>query len=330
MTAEEITFQTLKEESKQRLDKFLVTKLATLKPEFSRNRIQDLITSGCVFDGKKPITTCDYKIKGGESLTIQVPPAEESEILAKEIPFEIVFEDENMLVINKPAGLTTHPGNGNQQNTLVNALLYSHGKTLSGINGVMRPGIVHRLDKDTSGLMVVAKNDLAHQDLSNQIESRSLKRNYLAFCYGTPKPLSGVIDKNLGRSKTNRLKMAIMRAGGRTAITNYKVQKMYFDGKLSLVECKLDTGRTHQIRVHMASLGHSIVGDQTYGTRKLSLGNVAKEVRDLINNFPRQALHSYKISFFHPVSKEEMEFEVGLPSDILELYKVCENSHKLS
>ncbi|MFT5703143.1 MAG: 23S rRNA pseudouridine1911/1915/1917 synthase [Rickettsiales bacterium] len=323
MPIEEISFETLEEELKQRLDKFLVIKLATLKPEFSRRRIQDLITSGCVFDGEKPITTCDYKIKGTESFNLKIPPAEESEILAKDIPFEIVFEDENMLVINKPAGLTTHPGNGNQQNTLVNALLFYCGKTLSGINGVMRPGIVHRLDKDTSGLMVVAKNDLAHQDLSNQIESRALKRNYLAFCYGTPKPLIGVIDKNLGRSKTNRLKMAIMRDGGRKATTNYKVQKMYFEGKISLIDCKLDTGRTHQIRVHMASLGHSIIGDQTYGTRKLSLGKVDSNIKSFINDFPRQALHSYKISFFHPVSKEEMEFEAGFPADILELQKVC-------
>ena len=175
---------------------------------------------------------------------------------------------------------------------------------------------MHRLDKDTSGLMVVAKNDLAHQDLARQIEQRILKRNYLAICYGTPKPLSGVIDKNLGRSKINRLKMAIMRNGGRTAITNYAVKKIYFEGLMSMVECKLDTGRTHQIRVHLASIGHSIIGDSTYGGRKKSLSNVDSKIKTFVNEFPRQALHSYKISFIHPVSRDKMEFEVALPQDI--------------
>lgn len=319
---EELIFQAKKEDRKQRLDKFLVSKLSRRKLEFSRGRIQNLIGSGCVFDGKNALTGCDYKIKGGEHLTIKIPAALESEILAKNIDFEILFEDENMLVINKPAGLTTHPGNGNQQNTLVNALLFHCGKTLSGINGVMRPGIVHRLDKDTSGLMVVAKNDLAHQELARQIQERILKRNYLAICYGTPKPLSGVINKNLGRSKINRLKMAIMRTGGRTAITNYAVQKIYFDGSLSIVECKLDTGRTHQIRVHLASIGHSIIGDATYGGRKRSLGDVNDKIKATVNDFPRQALHSYKISFIHPVSEEEMEFEIDLPEDIKNLENI--------
>jgi len=316
---EELTFQALEEDKKQRLDKFLVSKLTRIKPEFSRRRIQDLITSGNVFNGKNILTGCDYQIKGIENLLVKIPAALESNILAKDIPFEIIFEDENMLVINKPDGLTTHPGNGNQQNTLVNALLFHCGKTLSGINGVMRPGIVHRLDKDTSGLMVVAKNDLAHQNLAGQIEQRILKRNYLAFCYGLPKPLSGVIDKNIGRSKINRLKMAIMRTGGRTAITNYAVKEMYFDGLLSMIECKLDTGRTHQIRVHLSSVGHSIIGDTTYGNRKKSLGSVDSKIKTLVNDFPRQALHSYKIGFIHPVSGEEMEFEVGLPEDIKNL-----------
>jgi 23S rRNA pseudouridine1911/1915/1917 synthase len=321
---EEITFQTLKEDKKQRLDKFLVSKLSEIKPEFSRSRIQGLIESGCVFDGKNSLTSCDYKIKGGEHLIVKIPAALESEILAKKIDFEIVFEDEFMLVINKPAGLTTHPGNGNQQNTLVNALLFHCGKTLSGINGVMRPGIVHRLDKDTSGLMVVAKNDLAHQELAKQIENRTLKRNYLTICYGVPKPLSGTINKNIGRSKINRLKMAIMRTGGRTAITNYEVKEIYFDGLLSMVECRLDTGRTHQIRVHLASIGHSIIGDATYGNRKKSLVGASDEAKNAVNNFPRQALHSYKISFIHPASEKEMEFEIDLPEDIKKLRAALE------
>ncbi|MFT6077367.1 MAG: 23S rRNA pseudouridine1911/1915/1917 synthase [Myxococcota bacterium] len=315
----EIIFKALEENFKQRLDKFLVARLTETNPEFSRSRIQILITSGNVFNDQTVITNCDYKIKGDETFLIKIPEAKESQVLAKEIPFEVVFEDENMLVVNKPAGLTTHPGAGNQDHTLVNALLFYCGDTLSGINGVMRPGIVHRLDKDTSGLMVVAKNDLAHQNLSRQIEQRTLKRNYLSFCYGTPKPLKGVINKNIGRSKVHRLKMAIMRDGGRVAITNYEVKEMHFNGAVCLVECKLDTGRTHQIRVHMASIGHCIIGDQTYGARKLSLGETPEEIKNLVHEFPRQALHSYKISFFHPVSDEEMEFEIGFPSDIKNL-----------
>ncbi|MFT6106468.1 MAG: 23S rRNA pseudouridine1911/1915/1917 synthase [Rickettsiales bacterium] len=321
----EIIFEASSEDLKQRLDKFLVGKLVESNPEFSRSRIQLLIASGNVFSGDNPITNSDYKIKGSEKFIIQIPEAKESKVLAKEIPFEIVFEDENMLVVNKPAGLTTHPGAGNQDYTLVNALLFYCGETLSGINGVMRPGIVHRLDKDTSGLMVVAKNDLAHQNLSKQIEQRTLKRNYLAICYGTPKPLKGVINKNLGRSKANRLKMAIMRDGGRVAITNYEVKKMYFNSTISLIDCKLDTGRTHQIRVHMASIGHCIIGDQTYGSRKLSLGSAPEEIKDAVHQFPRQALHSYKISFFHPVSNEEMEFEIDFPADMKNLSNKISN-----
>lgn len=316
---EEFAIKANIEHKKQRLDKFLSEEIAKLKPEISRKRIQDLINTGNVLSGKLVIDSCDYKVKGNENFLIKFSPAKSSEISAKDIPFEVVFEDENMLVINKPAGLTTHPGNGNQDNTLVNALLFYCGNNLSGVNGVARPGIVHRLDKDTSGLMVVAKNDLAHQELSNQIQDRTLKRNYLALCYGTPKPLKGVINKNIGRSKVNRLKMAIMRTGGRTAITNYEVKEIYFDGKLSLVECKLDTGRTHQIRVHLASIGHSIIGDQTYGNAKTSLGKIDDDLKALINDFPRQALHSYKINFVHPISKKEMEFEIGLPYDILTL-----------
>ncbi|MFT6331796.1 MAG: 23S rRNA pseudouridine1911/1915/1917 synthase [Lentimonas sp.] len=321
---QKFTLNSEPEDKNQRLDKFLVNKFSSIKPEFSRSRIQGLITAGGVLNREKILTSCDYKIKGDENFNITLPEVIESKIIAKEIPFEIVFEDENMLVINKPAGLTTHPGNGNSDETLVNALLFYCPETLSGINGVSRPGIVHRLDKDTSGLMVVAKNDLAHQELSNQIQDRTLKRNYLAFCYGTVKPLKGTIDKNIGRSKTNRLKMAIMHSGGRNAVTNYQVQKLYLDGKVSMIECKLDTGRTHQIRVHLASIGHPIIGDQTYGRTRGSIREASDEVKHLINIFPRQALHSYKISFIHPVSREEMEFEIDLPDDINKLKKVLE------
>lgn len=307
-----------------RLDKFLVEKFAKIKPEISRSRIKNLIENNKIsIGGEKIIANCAYKIKLHEELWVEIPDVESSEIKPKDIKIDIVWQDENMMVINKPAGLTTHPGNGNQQDTLVNALLFHFADELSGIGGVARPGIVHRLDKDTSGLMVVAKNDLAHQDLAAQIQERTLKRNYLAICYGVPKPLNGVIDKNLGRSKINRLKMAIMKTGGRRAVTNYSVQKIYQDSLLSLVECRLETGRTHQIRVHMASIGHSLVGDQTYGARKKNLNGMDEDLQNFINDFPRQALHSYKIAFLHPVSKEEMEFEIDLPEDMRELDGKC-------
>lgn len=315
---EKFTITAFESDKQLRLDKFLVAKLAELKPEISRSRIKSFIESGLVFDQKRNlvINDCAYKIKGSEDFIVTIPQAQTSQILAKNIFFEIAFEDEHMLVINKPAGLTTHPGNGNQQDTLVNALLFHCKNSLSGINGILRPGIVHRLDKDTSGLMVVAKNDLAHQELAKQIANRTLKRNYLALCFGVPKPMSGVIDKNIGRSKINRLKMLVMKIGGRKAITHYQVKEIFHNGAFSLVECKLETGRTHQIRVHLSAIGHSVIGDAVYGNRRKSLSDVDDETKNLVNNFPRQALHSYKISFLHPFSKEEMEFEVGLPEDI--------------
>ena len=311
------------EDKNQRLDKFLAKKLVGTNPEISRSRVQDLIEKSCVINlqNNKALTSCSYKIKGIEEFLIDVPVAIESEILAKDIKFEIVWEDENMMVINKPAGLTTHPGHGNYDETLVNALLFYCKNNLSGINGVLRPGIVHRLDKDTSGLMVVAKNDIAHAELSKQIENRTLKRKYLAICFGVPKPLNGVVEKNIGRSKLNRLKMAIMRVGGRSATTHYSVKKIYQNGLISLIECQLETGRTHQIRVHMTSIGHSLIGDQVYGNRKRALGNIDQDLKDFINNFTRQALHSYKIAFFHPVTKQEMQFEIDFSSDLKELEK---------
>lgn len=311
------------EDKNQRLDKFLSKQLLITNPEISRSRTQDLIEKSCVVDLQNNIvlTNCAHKIKGMEEISVDIPSAIESEIPAKDIPFEIIWEDENMMVINKPSGLTTHPGHGNQDETLVNALLFHCKDNLSGINGILRPGIVHRLDKDTSGLMVVAKSDIAHLELSKQIENRTLKRQYLAMCFGVPKPLNGMIEKNIGRSKLNRLKMVIMRVGGKSAITHYSVKKIYQNGLISLIECQLETGRTHQIRVHMTSIGHSLIGDQVYGNRKKALGDINQDLKDFINNFPRQALHSYKIAFFHPISKKEMQFEIDFPDDLKELEK---------
>jgi 23S rRNA pseudouridine1911/1915/1917 synthase len=322
---QEFKFNVTADDKSLRLDKFLVEKFAKIKPEISRSRIKNLIEANKIsIDGKKIITNCAYKIKVHEELWVEIPDLEASEIIPKDIKIDIVWEDENMMVINKPAGLTTHPGNGNHQDTLVNALLFHSADEWSGIGGVARPGIVHRLDKDTSGLMVVAKNDLAHQNLALQIQERTLKRNYLAICYGVPKPLNGIIDKNLGRGKINRMKMTVMKLGGKKAVTNYSVQKIYQNSLLSLVECRLETGRTHQIRVHMSAIGHSLVGDQVYGARKKNLNGISEDLQNLIDNFPRQALHSYKIAFLHPISKQEMEFTVDLPQDMRNLLSLID------
>jgi len=308
-------------EQGQRLDKFLLEKLVRLKPEISRSRIKLLMEQGQVSSilDDKIVKYCSLKIKSGDKFAVIIPEVKESKITPQNIDFEIVFEDQDMLVINKPAGLTTHPGNGKFDQTLVNALLFKVGDRLSGINGVMRPGIVHRLDKDTSGLMVVAKSDLAHKNLAAQIENRTLKRHYLALCYGLPKPLKGKIENNMERCHKNRLKMVVVRSGGKKAITNYEVQKTYFNGLLSLVECKLDTGRTHQIRVAMNEIGHPLVGDQLYGNKRRYLGELSEDLQKKINKFPRQFLHSYKISFLHPLSNTEMNFEIDLTNDLRDL-----------
>ncbi len=315
------------EDAGKRLDKFLLEKLTESKPEISRSRVKILVDEGNVVGSDDIIIkNCSSKIKGNEKFVINIPDLKESTIEPQDIDFEIIFEDSDMLVINKPAGLITHPGNGRHDKTLVNALLFKVGNSLSGINGVMRPGIVHRLDKDTSGLMVVAKNDLAHKNLATQIEDRSLKRHYLALCYGVPKPLSGKINKNIDRSHKNRLKMITVKNSGKRAITNYEVKEVYYNTALSLVECKLDTGRTHQIRVHLDSIGYPLVGDQLYKSKRRYLGELDNELQKLINNFPRQFLHSYKIAFLHPVSKKEMKFEIPLADDLKEVYVILSHT----
>lgn len=319
VTADEINLV-----GQSRLDKFLVAKFEPSHKEITRSKIQALIKDGFVenSDGIK-ITSSSYKIRPEELLIIRIPDPKPSHLIAKKIDFEIIFEDEDLLVINKPAGLTVHPGAGNKEDTLVNALLYSHQNQLSNINGELRPGIVHRLDKDTSGLMLVAKNDFSHQILSNQIKERVVKRCYLAFIYGKIIPSAGKVNKNITRSRVNRLKMIVSSNSGRNAITNYSTKEIFLDGVASLVECRLETGRTHQIRVHMAAIKHGLIGDSLYaGKQKTIVNSVDPKIREFIQNFPRQALHSYKIAFLHPRSNQEMEFCIELPDDLKELKKI--------
>lgn len=294
-----------------RLDRFLVAHL----PELSRSRIKALIESGQV-SLTNGTTLCDpaRKVKSGDALIIIIPPPEPATPEAQPMPLDIVCEDRSLLVINKPAGLTVHPAPGNPDRTLVNALLAHCGESLSGIGGVARPGIVHRLDKDTSGLMVVAKTDAAHRFLSEQIESRSMKRTYQAIVWGTPSPAAGTIQGNIGRSPRNRKKMAVVNHGGKHAVTHYRVLEPL--GIASLVECRLETGRTHQIRVHMAHFGHPLLGDPLYGNLRRQCPDV---LLGFLKDFGRQALHACALQLTLPETNKEQIFTSTLPADIQSL-----------
>jgi 23S rRNA pseudouridine1911/1915/1917 synthase len=317
-------FEVLEDEAGMRLDKFLSLKLS----DITRSKLQEIIEGKLVLNQQnQPFKNSAQKVKLREKIFVEIPDVKPLNLEAKEIAFEIIYEDDDLLVINKPAGLTVHPGAGNQSDTLVNALLFTHQNKLSSINGEFRPGIVHRLDKDTSGLMLVAKNDFTHFKLAEDLKNREISRSYLAFIYGVLDPKKGRIDKNIARSRFNRLKMKIVKGSGRSAITNYETKTSFCDGFISLVECKLDTGRTHQIRIHLESVKHSLIGDQTYNScKKTAPKTLDDKTKNLIANFPRQALHSYKIGFIHPRSEKEMSFEIPLPSDLKELEKCLKES----
>jgi 23S rRNA pseudouridine1911/1915/1917 synthase len=292
--------------------------IADLCPDLSRSRLKNLILEGFVVLDGVVVTDVSAKVFGGEVAEITIPPLGEGDPKPENIPIEIIYEDEDLLVINKQPGLVVHPAPGNWQGTLVNALLYHCGDTLSGIGGVKRPGIVHRLDKETSGLMVVAKTDRAHQGLTAQFADRSLSRKYQALVWGLPKTMAGLIETQMGRSKTNRKKMAVQREGGKEAITHYQVHEI-FGLTAALIECELETGRTHQIRVHMSHICHPVIGDIIYGKRPRHISQAFEN--EVLRLLPpeRHMLHAYEIHFIHPVSGEEMEFEVDLPSDMMKL-----------
>lgn len=300
-----------------RLDKFLSQQLE----EISRSRLQQLIEDGNVFLFNETVSDISRKIKTGDEYRIVIPPAEEADPEPEDIPLDIVYEDDDLLVVNKPAGMTVHPAAGSYNGTLVNALLFHCHDNLSGINGVKRPGIVHRIDKDTSGLLVVAKNDFAHNFLGEQFAAHSIERTYLAFVYGNLNPLQGRIEGNIGRSPTDRKKMAIVPTGGKHAVTNYKTLEL-FKRAASLVQCNLETGRTHQIRVHLSSAGNPLIGDQLYVKSHKSALPIPEYLKTSVNYFPRQALHAKSLGFVHPSTKEFMQFSSPLPSDLEELYQV--------
>jgi len=326
---EKFEFRLDQERRSLRIDKFLSEEFSSIKPEVNRSQIQKLMAGNMVVDdSQNPLTSPSYKVKPGQEITVTLPDTKPATIKASKIDYEIVFEDDDLIVINKPAGLTVHPGAGNQDNTLVNALLYTHEGKLSSISGEARPGIVHRLDKETSGLMLVAKNDFTHQILSQNLQDRTIKRSYLAFIYGIMDSKRGKIEASIARNRQNRLKMSIVRKGGRDAVTNYEVVETYLDNYASLIKCKLETGRTHQIRVHLEHKKHSIVGDQVYSSCKKNLPKSVEldgNKHQFIKDFPRQALHSYQISFIHPRSEEEMSFEIDLPDDLKKLQECLSN-----
>ncbi len=296
-------------DTKMRVDKWL-----SVCTNLSRSRISALIEQGVVFVNDQQLRDQDKKTQLGEIYRIEMPKPVEAKPKAQEIPLDIIYEDNDLLVINKPAGMVVHPAAGNHDGTLVNALLAHCKESLSGIGGVARPGIVHRLDKETSGLMVIAKNDEAHKRLSAQFAVHSLERCYLALVWGSLKPLNGRIENQIGRSPVNRKKMAVVKSGGKRAETHYRTVEIYANGSFSLVECSLKTGRTHQVRVHMTALGHPLIGDKTYG--KIPAGVRKNTLLQKAVDFPRQALHSYKMSFEHPIANRIMRFEIPLPADM--------------
>jgi 23S rRNA pseudouridine1911/1915/1917 synthase len=294
----------------QRLDKALAEASG-----LSRERVKALIGEGAVTVAGERVSQVSDKAAEGAEFAIALPPTTDPAAQPQEIPLQVVFEDEHLIVVDKPAGLVVHPAVGNRDGTLVNALLHHCAGQLSGIGGVARPGIVHRTDKDTSGLLVVAKSDAAHEGLAKQFADHSIERTYLAVVSGHPAPPAGTISERIGRSDANRKKMAVLpkdSSRGKHAVTHYKVIERL--DSCALVECRLETGRTHQVRVHLASTGHALLGDPVYGRANARLRPILHKL-----DFRRQALHAAVLGFIHPVTGDRLRFESDLPPDMREL-----------
>lgn len=317
------TFTITPEQSGERLDRAISTAL----PELSRSRAKALIEQGHVtFAGTEgtgaTIDDPSFRVKPGQIIHIAIPPAEEALPSGQEIPLAVVYEDADLIVIDKPAGMVVHPAPGNPDQTLVNALIAHCGDSLSGIGGVKRPGIVHRIDKDTSGLLVAAKNDAAHQALSADFARHAVERSYQCVVWGVPQPREGRIEGNIGRNTADRKKMAVVRSGGKTAVTHYRVEQLLGDGA-ALVECRLETGRTHQIRVHLSTFGHALIGDQTYGRiTPARRSRLSPPARAAAMAFPRQALHAATLGLTHPRTGEFLRWSTPLPEDIIKLIQI--------
>ena len=303
-----------------RLDKFLQYQIK----EISRTKLQDLIREGYIKKNKIVINESSKKINLGDLIEVKIPVPKEAHIKPNKIPLEILYEDNDIILINKSPGVVVHPGAGNYENTLVNGLLFYCKNNLSNVGGKLRPGIVHRIDKDTSGVIVIAKNDFSHANLAKQFSDHSIKRTYEALVWGSLRPSKGRVNANIGRSIKNRQLMSVRKDKGKVAITNYKTLKIFANTnlpKISLIECELETGRTHQIRVHMNFKGNPIVGDRSYGKSQKKFKKIDIVVESKINNFKRQALHAKSLGFIHPKTGKVLFFKAPKPKDFDDLVK---------
>ena len=309
----------------KRIDKFLQSQFLKL----SRTRLQNLIQEGNVKLNNNLFFESSKKIKEDDKIEINFPPPKETKIKPHKMSLDILYDDRDIIIINKSPGVVVHPGAGNYNNTIVNGLLFRYENKLSSIGGKLRPGIVHRIDKDTSGLIVVAKNDNAHVSLSKQFSEHTIKRTYEALVWGSLRPSNGKINEKISRSLKNRQLMTVRKDKGKNAITNYKTVKIFQNlnlPKISLLECKLETGRTHQIRVHMNFKGSPILGDKSYGKSKKKFKTINPIIEKEINNFNRQALHAKSLSFIHPKTEKEIFFEASRPEDFDVLIKNLKKS----
>ena len=303
-----------------RIDKFLQSQIN----ELSRTRLQALIHDSQVKLNNIIINSTSKKIKEADQIKVNFPHPKETFIKPNKIPLNILYDDNDIIIINKLPGIVVHPGAGNYEKTIVNGLLYKYRDNLSSVGGKLRPGIVHRIDKDTSGVIVVAKNDNAHINLSQQFSNHTIKRTYEALVWGSLKPQSGKIREKISRSVKNRQLMAVRKEKGKIAITNYKTLKIFQNlnlPKISLIECQLETGRTHQIRVHMNFKGNPILGDKSYGKLKKKFKKIDPKIENQINTFNRQALHAKSLGFLHPKTRKELFFEARRPEDFDALIK---------
>lgn len=288
----------------ERIDKAL----SVLVDSVSRSFVQKLVREGAVFVGEKPVKA-NYRLRIDDVVSFELPENEEPDILPEDIPLSILYEDEDILVVDKPKGMVVHPAAGHYSGTLVNAVMYHCGNSLSGINGVMRPGIVHRIDRDTTGSLVICKNDMAHRALAEQFKVHSITRKYRAICMGVLKEDEGTIHKPLARDPKDRKRMAVtMKGNGKDAVTHYRVLERFRNH--TYIECELETGRTHQIRVHMASIGHPLLGDEVYGSGKNAY------------HLEGQTLHAWKLGFLHPRTLEHVEFDAPLPEYFQKLLQI--------
>ncbi len=310
--------------SGKRLDVFLAEKMN----DFTRSYLKKLIKDKQVKLNNLDLLSPSKKLKYKDKISINIVQKDSLNLVPKKIKLNILFEDKDIIVLNKPKGMVVHPGAGNYKETLVNALLYKYKNNLSNVNGVIRPGIVHRIDKETSGLLVVAKNNLAHANLSKQFSDHSIKRKYFCLAWGVVRPLSGKINTLITRDKKNRQLMTVSDFNGKKAITNYNTIKVFNIKnipKISFIECELETGRTHQIRVHLKYKGTSLLGDKQYGRKNLKFKKINNEFFNKLNDLTGQALHATTLEFYHPRSKKWMSFSSDLPNSFKKLLKYLEN-----